>query len=106
MKTAKLTLSVFLLVYSTTLLDGTCFFIIYQIILKFLKTEPFDLIKPNIVLPEIKIVPEGYSSLTMPCYAEGIPVPSITWESLDVSKNHNIKYLLKLSLVCAVLNCP
>ncbi|VDI36495.1 Hypothetical predicted protein [Mytilus galloprovincialis] len=45
--------------------------------------DPVVLIKPSIILPESKIIPEGYSVLTIPCYAEGIPVPNITWESLD-----------------------
>lgn len=49
------------------------------------KTDPPVLIKPNIILPERKVVPEGYSTLSIPCYAEGIPVPTITWKSLGVS---------------------
>ncbi|VDI54334.1 Hypothetical predicted protein [Mytilus galloprovincialis] len=56
--------------------------------------KPFDLIKPNIILPETKFVHEGLSSLTIPCYAEGIPVPTITWESLDKpSLQNNTKQL-------------
>ncbi|VDI75359.1 Hypothetical predicted protein, partial [Mytilus galloprovincialis] len=47
--------------------------------------DPAFLIKPTIILPEYRTVSEGYSSLVIPCYAEGIPVPSITWESLDKS---------------------
>ncbi|XP_071138695.1 uncharacterized protein [Mytilus edulis] len=45
--------------------------------------DPLVLIKPNISLSEVKVVSAGYNMLTIPCYAEGIPVPSITWESLD-----------------------
>ncbi|CAC5424735.1 NOTCH3 [Mytilus coruscus] len=47
------------------------------------ETEPFILVKPKIILPENKTVPDGYKTLIIPCYAEGIPVPAITWDSLD-----------------------
>ncbi|VDI38762.1 Hypothetical predicted protein, partial [Mytilus galloprovincialis] len=45
--------------------------------------EPYVMIKPTVSLADTRTVNEGSSLLTIPCYAEGIPIPSVTWESLD-----------------------
>ncbi|CAC5424736.1 HMCN [Mytilus coruscus] len=43
------------------------------------------MIKPTVTLADTITVFEGSSLLSIPCYAEGIPIPSVTWESLDKS---------------------
>ncbi|CAG2257832.1 HMCN [Mytilus edulis] len=49
---------------------------------------PSIMIKPIVTLANIKTVLEGSSVLTILCNAEGIPIPSVTWESLEVSNNN------------------
>lgn len=49
------------------------------------------MVKPKINLAENKTVPEGHKTLIIPCYAEGIPEPVITWGSLDVSIHLKLK---------------
>lgn len=46
------------------------------------------MIKPTVTLVDTRTVLEGSSLLTITCSAEGIPIPSVTWESLDVSIKH------------------
>ncbi|XP_071138696.1 neuronal cell adhesion molecule-like [Mytilus edulis] len=56
--------------------------------------EPFIMIKPSVSLANIKTVLEGSSVLTIVCNAEGIPVPSVTWESLHKpSLPHNARQI-------------
>ncbi|VDI57264.1 Hypothetical predicted protein [Mytilus galloprovincialis] len=40
-------------------------------------------ISPKILLNEVKTIDEGSDVFYIPCFAEGIPVPSIKWESID-----------------------
>lgn len=46
------------------------------------------MIKPSVSVVNTKTVVEGSSVLTIVCNAEGIPIPSVTWESLEVSKEN------------------
>lgn len=48
-------------------------------------TEPSIMVKPIVYLDNTKTISEGDSLSTIPCVAEGIPLPSVTWESLGVS---------------------
>ncbi|CAC5407140.1 HMCN [Mytilus coruscus] len=55
---------------------------------------PSIMIKPSVSLANIKIVLEGSSFSTILCDAEGIPMPSVTWESLEKpSLPHNAKQI-------------
>lgn len=46
--------------------------------------EPNFKVPPQILLLNSKItIPEGTSNSSIPCFAEGIPLPSIKWESID-----------------------
>ncbi|XP_071138698.1 uncharacterized protein [Mytilus edulis] len=47
--------------------------------------EPSIMIKPSVLLANSKTVLEGSSVLTILCDAEGIPIPSVTWESLETT---------------------
>ncbi|CAC5361985.1 unnamed protein product [Mytilus coruscus] len=40
-------------------------------------------VPPQIILNGKITVPEGSSNSSIPCFAEGIPLPSIKWESID-----------------------
>jgi hypothetical protein len=48
-------------------------------------TEPSITATSKIILEKQKTVPEGISAVKIPCFAEGIPIPTVTWESIDVS---------------------
>lgn len=39
----------------------------------------------KIILEKQKTVTEGISAFKIPCFAEGIPFPTVTWEAIDVS---------------------
>lgn len=39
---------------------------------------------PSILLPPVKVFAEGTSLVKIPCFAEGIPIPDVTWEAVDV----------------------
>lgn len=50
--------------------------------------------------PKIRLVPElrvdeGTAVVKIPCYAEGIPTPAVTWEAISVGllrlRNKNVK---------------
>ncbi|XP_076082118.1 peroxidasin homolog [Mytilus galloprovincialis] len=47
------------------------------------QTVPTIKIAPTIYLNEQKTIDEGTDVFYIPCFAEGIPLPSITWESID-----------------------
>ncbi|VDI13473.1 Hypothetical predicted protein, partial [Mytilus galloprovincialis] len=50
------------------------------------------MIKPSALLANTKTVLEGSTVLTILCDAEGIPIPSVTWESLEkTSLPHNAR---------------
>ena len=48
-------------------------------------TEPSMTATSKIILEKQKTVPEGIGAVKIPCFAEGIPIPTVTWESIDVS---------------------
>lgn len=56
------------------------------------------MIRPSVYLADTKTVLEGSSVLTLPCYAEGVPTPNVTWESLDVSID------IKITKICSTIN--
>jgi len=39
----------------------------------------------KIILDKQKTVTEGTSAVKIPCFAEGIPFPTVTWEVINVS---------------------
>ncbi|CAC5364487.1 Protein eyes shut homolog,Neurogenic locus Notch protein,Neurogenic locus notch homolog protein 3,Protein eyes shut,Protocadherin Fat 4,Delta-like protein C,Neurogenic locus notch homolog protein 1,Fibropellin-3,Protein crumbs homolog 2,Sushi, nidogen and EGF-like domain-containing protein 1,Protein jagged-1a,Sushi, von Willebrand factor type A, EGF and pentraxin domain-containing protein 1,Protein jagged-2,Neurogenic locus notch homolog protein 2,Protein crumbs homolog 1,Protein jagged-1,Protein jagged-1b len=45
--------------------------------------QPTIKIAPKIILNEQKTVDEGTDVYYIPCYAEGIPLPTIKWDSID-----------------------
>ena len=48
-------------------------------------TEPSITATSKIILEKQKTVTEGIRAFKIPCIAEGIPFPTVTWEAIDVS---------------------
>ena len=70
--------------YIRLILIGTLGKYINIIIWTFL-TEPFMTATSKIILEKQKTVTEGIRVFKIPCIAEGIPFPTVTWEAIDVS---------------------
>lgn len=61
------------------------FILIYKLNNQLFGTVPAFKIAPQIFLSAKITFDEGDSMRYIPCLAEGIPLPTVTWESVDVS---------------------
>ncbi|CAG2204205.1 PLG [Mytilus edulis] len=76
-------------------------------------------IPPSIILSAERSIQEGIGRFVLPCFAEGIPLPKVKWESIEVT-NHQVhvtpritapfevevNYYANAKLVCNVTGYP